>query len=120
MPSSGGPQTPGKVQTTQPTYRNISGDDLLDKIGAGAMADVAVMTLLAAIVGTVLGGALLMIIRKAFVSRADMEASWRAGEKIWMGLLVRREKATAEVSQLSKQITALERDLSAQNPTRGV
>jgi hypothetical protein len=114
-PSAGSkPIQPAANQTTASvgaSPREMKSDDILDRMGAGALADVAVMTILTLVVGGILSGSLLMLFRKAFFSLEDLRKRWSDSEAAWMDLIRRKERGLALVAGLERQIAAVQKDL---------
>lgn len=92
--------------------------DLFDRLGIGAWADIAVITVLAAILGAVLLGVCLWALRKAFGSTDDQRAAWSTAEKTYFDLVTRKSTATAAIEGLKRQIAAVERDMDQRSPSR--
>ena len=98
--------------------RDINSMDLFDRFGIGAWADIAVTTVLAAILGAVLLGVCLWAMRKAFGSTDDQCAAWSTVEKTYFDLVTRKSTATAAIEGLTRQIAAIERDMDQRSPSR--
>jgi hypothetical protein len=92
--------------------RIIAEDDLLDKLGLGAWADVAVMSSLAIFLGCILTGILLWVFRKAFGSREDMQKMYNDSERMVFDLIKRKAEGSARIEGLKRQIDAITTNLN--------
>jgi hypothetical protein len=110
-PPQGLPPVAPMNKSGPPVTRSIAETDLLDKLGLGAWADVAVMSILALFLGVVLLGIMLWVIRKAFGSRDDMIKQYNDAERMSFDLITREASATARIAGLKGQISAVEANM---------
>lgn len=95
------------LATADPRTHAIGQADLLDKIGLGAWADIAVMSVFAAFLGMVIVGLILWAFGKAFGTKDSAIIAYNNAEKMVFDLETRKATGQARISGITSQIKAV-------------
>lgn len=112
QPPPATPPAPLPKVSAPPQVRNIAETDLLDKLGLGTWADIAVVSILALFLSVVMIGVMLWVIRKAFGSYDEMKKRHDDAEKVTFDLITREASAKARIEGLKRQVATVEAALS--------
>lgn len=106
------PQEQQKAMVVARQPRQISDYDLIDQLGLAVVADLATVTVVALIIGTLLYAVMLKCLRAAYGSVERERDAYRDAEQLVADLIARTERAAVRIEGIQRQIEVIEAEIA--------